>query len=73
MKLVLLAIIILAVAVAGIAIKLLVKKDGEFKKSCSSVDSKTGKPGDCVCGGSEEDPSNCQNFKKHHGKETENS
>lgn len=72
MKLVLLAVFILALAVAGIAIKLLIKKDGEFKKSCSSVDPKTGKPVDCVCGGTDEDPAKCQNFTKHHGKETEN-
>ncbi len=72
MKLVFLAVIILALAVAGIAIKLLIKKDGEFKKTCSSIDAKTGKPADCVCGGPDEDPSKCQNFKKHHGKEAEN-
>lgn len=69
---ILLALILLALAVAGIAIKLIVKKDGEFKKTCSSIDAKTGKPLDCVCGGSEKDPARCENYIRHHGEETEN-
>ena len=36
MKLVLLSILLLAVAFAGIAIKILVKKDGEFAGTCAS-------------------------------------
>lgn len=36
MKVILLAIILLAVAFAGIAIKLLVKKNGRFSGTCSS-------------------------------------
>jgi len=36
MKVVLLAIVLLAVAFAGIAIKILVKKDGKFAGTCSS-------------------------------------
>lgn len=36
MKLILLAIVLLAVAFAGIAIKILVKKDGKFAGTCSS-------------------------------------
>ena len=36
MKVILLAIVLLAVAFAGIAIKILVKKDGKFAGTCSS-------------------------------------
>ncbi len=36
MKVILLAIVLLAVAFAGIAIKLLVKKNGRFSGTCSS-------------------------------------
>lgn len=67
----LLAIVLLAIAVGGIAIKLIVKKNGEFKKSCSSIDPKTGKPADCSCGGSEEDHAKCENYIEHHGEGTE--
>jgi len=36
MKVILLSIILLAIAVAGIAIKILVKKNGRFSGTCSS-------------------------------------
>jgi hypothetical protein len=36
MKIILLSIVLLAVAFAGIAIKILVKKDGRFTGTCSS-------------------------------------
>lgn len=36
MKVILLAIILIAIAFAGIAIKLLLKKDGRFAGTCSS-------------------------------------
>ncbi len=36
MKIILLAIVLLAIAFAGIAIKLLVKKDGKFAGTCAS-------------------------------------
>ncbi len=36
MEIILLSIILLAVAVAGIAIKILVKKNGRFSGTCSS-------------------------------------
>lgn len=49
-KLLLLSIILIGIAVAAIAIKMFVKKEGEFKKACSSVDPKTGKPIGCTCG-----------------------
>lgn len=55
MKLLLMAIVLIGLAVAGIAIKLFVLKDGEFKKSCSSVDPNTGKAIACSCGGETDD------------------
>lgn len=36
MKIILISIVLLAVAFAGIAIKILVKKDGKFAGTCSS-------------------------------------
>jgi len=59
-KLILLSAIIIAIAIAAIAIKMFVKKDGEFKKSCSTVDPKTGKPMGCTCGNGE-GGENCEN------------
>lgn len=44
------SIILLGSAFAGFAIKILLKKNGEFKKSCSSVDPATGQPYGCSCG-----------------------
>lgn len=35
----------------GFAIKMFFKKDGEFKKQCSSVDPQTGKKLGCSCEG----------------------
>jgi len=51
LKILLISIVFLALAFAGFAIKMFVKKDGEFKKSCSSVHPKTGERLSCVCGG----------------------
>lgn len=58
-KLILVAIIFIGLAVAGIAIKIFVLKDGEFKKSCSSVDPNSGKAMACSCGGETDD--SCSN------------
>jgi hypothetical protein len=48
-KLILITTIIIGIAVAGFAIKMFIKKDGEFKKSCSSADPTTGKKLACTC------------------------
>ncbi len=48
-KLLLLTIILVGIAMAGIAIKMFVKKGGEFKKQCSSVDPTTGQRLGCSC------------------------
>lgn len=52
LKVVLLTVAILAIAFAGIAIKILVKKDGEFAGTCASNNPLVGgKEGSCsVCG-----------------------
>jgi len=61
-KLILITIVIVGLAVVGFAIKMFVKKDGEFKKSCSSVDPTTGKKMDCTC---QDTPAQaCDNSKK---------
>lgn len=49
MTVILLSIVLLALAVAGIAIKLLVKKDGQFSGTCSSNNPLLQKEGG-VCG-----------------------
>lgn len=50
LKLILIGSILLALAMAGIGIKLLVKKNGEFKHTCGSVDPVTGERVGCSCG-----------------------
>ena len=51
LKILLITIVFLALAFAGFAVKMFFKKDGEFKKSCSSVHPKTGERLGCACGG----------------------
>lgn len=43
--------ILIGLAVAGIAIKMFLKKGGEFKKQCSVKDPNTGESLGCSCGG----------------------
>lgn len=57
-KLLLVSVVIIGVAIAGIAIKMFMKKDGEFKKQCGSADPTTGERLGCSCGGSE---GSCEN------------
>ncbi len=49
--LILIVIGIMALIFALIGIKMFLKKGGEFKKQCSSVDPKTGQRLGCSCGG----------------------
>ncbi|MPM15547.1 hypothetical protein SDC9_61918 [bioreactor metagenome] len=44
-------IALVGLAIAGIAIKMFLKKGGEFKKQCSVKDPKTGESLGCSCGG----------------------
>lgn len=51
LKLFLVTVGLLAIAFAGFAIKMFVKKDGEFKKQCSTVDPNSGRNMGCSCEG----------------------
>ncbi|MDZ7741284.1 MAG: membrane or secreted protein [Bacteroidota bacterium] len=57
-KLLLITAVLIGIAVAGIAIKMFLKKDGEFKKQCGSTDPTTGQKIGCSCGGGE---GSCEN------------
>jgi len=48
-KIFLVSIILIAIAVAGIAIKMFFVKGGRFEKTCGSVDPKSGKIVACSC------------------------
>ena len=50
LQIIILTAILLGIAFAGFAIKILIQKDGEFKKSCSSVHPTTGERLGCACG-----------------------
>lgn len=52
-QLIAISALLLTLALAGLAIKILTKKDGEFKKSCGSVDPTTGSSVGCTCGNPE--------------------
>jgi hypothetical protein len=54
------SILLIGLAFAGFAIKILLTKKGEFKKSCSSVDPKTGERYGCSCGHGD-DGGSCEN------------
>ena len=54
-----LAVVILCLA--GLGIKILLKRRGEFKRHCSSMDPYTGKGGGCVCANS----AKCSDRKQH--------
>ena len=57
------AIALLGLAFAGIAIKMIVRRGGEFKRHCSSTDPYTGQSAGCICGKAK--PTNCPEHKKH--------
>lgn len=59
-KIILISVVLLAIAISGIAIKMFLKKGGEFKKQCSSVDPDTGERIGCTCGRTEGGDS-CEN------------
>lgn len=59
LKLIMVAVVLLSIAFAGIAIRLFFFKDAEFRKSCSSVDPQTGQRLGCSCGGDEN--TSCEN------------
>lgn len=52
MKTIALILVVLAIVMlcfAGLGIKIIVKKNGEFKRHCSSMDPYTGKSSGCMC------------------------
>jgi len=59
LKLLIITTILLALAIGGIAIKMFLKKGGEFKKQCSSIDPDTGQRFGCTCGKAEDEV--CEN------------
>ncbi len=65
LKLLLITIVLMAVAFLALGIKMFIKKDGEFKKQCSTVDPHTGKNLGCSCEGAPGDGS-CRNDKDEH-------
>jgi len=66
MTVLILSIVLVGIAVTGIAIKMFVQKDGQFSKTCSTVDITTGKKIGCSCGANG-DETQCVNYEKHHG------
>lgn len=53
LQIIIITIILLALAFAGFAVKMFFHKDGEFKKTCGSVDPTTGTKIGCSCGNAE--------------------
>lgn len=64
LQLILITIVLVGLAIGGIAIKMFLKKDGEFKKSCGSVDPTTGQRVECTCGKPSDEV--CDNNKQHY-------
>ncbi len=60
LQIMLITVALLALAFAGIGIKMFLKKDGKFTKQCSTIDPETGKRLGCTCGAEE---STCHNDK----------
>lgn len=62
MKLLIITIILLALAVAGIAIKIWGKKDGKFSGTCASQNPFLNKEGEACsfCGKLPDDPKDCK-------------
>ena len=46
---ILFALGIVALLMAGLGVKMIFKKNGEFKRHCSSMDPYTGKSAGCIC------------------------
>ncbi len=66
MKLFLITALIIGFCIAAIAIKMFVKKGGEFKKRCASIEFENGEKIACVC--HSERHEDCQYYELHHGK-----
>lgn len=55
----------MAIVFVALGIKMFVKKDGEFKKQCSTIDPNTGKNLGCTCAGAPGD-GRCRNEDEEH-------
>lgn len=62
-ELLVITVLLLGLAIAGIAIKMFLKKDGEFQKVCGSVDPDTGQRLACTCGKSSEEMCDNENHR----------
>jgi hypothetical protein len=62
LKLIIITLIIIGIVVVGFAIKMFVKRDSEFKKSCSSNDPTSGEKKSCTCHNTPEQT--CNNIEK---------
>ena len=56
------ALVAVALMMTGLGIKILLKKRGQFKRHCSSIDPYTGEASGCVCGKA---PANTCHSKTH--------
>ncbi|MDD3875081.1 MAG: hypothetical protein PHT69_00510 [Bacteroidales bacterium] len=63
LKILILSVLLVAFAVAALGVKMFFKKDGQFTKTCASMDS-NGKKVPCSCKASGEDK--CENYEAHH-------
>jgi len=50
LEILLAAVAVVALMMAGLGIKMLVRKRGEFKRPCSNTDPYTGESSGCICG-----------------------
>lgn len=64
------ALLTVALLMAGLGVKMLVKKNGEFKRHCSGMDPYTGESAGCVCGRSAN--AKCKNAKRYSPLEVNN-
>ncbi|MCH3924741.1 MAG: hypothetical protein LKE30_07480 [Bacteroidales bacterium] len=52
--------VVLALCLLGLAVKIILKKHGEFKRQCSSIDPYTGERMNCMCGKTNVLDSSCE-------------
>jgi hypothetical protein len=70
MEVILLAILLIAIAIGGFAIKMFFIPGSSFKKQCGSTfDPVTGQPVDCACASGR--PEECQNTESEDQRETD--
>ncbi len=70
LKLLLITLVLIAIAFLAIGVKMFLQKGGEFKKSCSTIDTTSGEKVGCVC--ESEDETKCKYYEEHHPERTHN-